>query len=120
MSVDKQLVKGTLKTVVLQILSKKDAHGYEIATKIKEISSDQFSITEGTLYPMLHSLVADGAIESNIEDTPGKRKRKVYKITAQGRKLLEDKKKQWLDFSSVMDNVMASFQSGVADEVDVN
>ncbi len=109
MSIDKQLLKGSIRMIVLQILSKSACHGYEISTRIKKMSSEKFSVTEGTLYPLLHSLQADSFITSEIE-LVGERKRKVYRLTSEGKKLLLKKKKEWADFSSVMDSLITPSQ----------
>lgn len=107
MGVDKQLMKGSMKIIVLQILAGAPSHGYGISTKVKKLSSGEISITEGTLYPLLHSLEADGFITSKLE-FQGDRKKKVYTLTEQGEKLLNDKKKEWKSFSKIIDGLLAS------------
>lgn len=107
MQIDKQLLKGCTKTLVLQLLSKKSMHGYELTTQLKTLSSGKLEVTEGTIYPMLHSLEADGAITS-VTLEQGKRTRKVYQITDQGRDLLKTKTKEWHDFQSMMEQLLAA------------
>jgi PadR family transcriptional regulator, regulatory protein PadR len=60
MAVNKELLKGTAKTLVLQLLSENEMHGYELLSQLKEKSKNLIEITEGTLYPLLHSLEEDG------------------------------------------------------------
>ena len=105
--IDKQLLKGSLKTVVLHLLSKQAMHGYQLSTELKKISDGNFTITEGTLYPLLHSLDADGFVKSIVEEGPSKRKRKIYILTELGMDALIDKKQQWLDYKVVMENLLA-------------
>ncbi len=107
MQVDKQLLKGCTKTIVLQLLSKKRMHGYELSVQLKTLSQGKIEVTEGTIYPLLHSLEADGAITSNIIEQ-GKRTRKVYEITAEGKKLLKTKIQEWQEFQSMMEQLLAA------------
>ena len=103
MTVDKELLKGCSKTIVLQLLSKKGMHGYELSQKLKQSTSGKIEITEGTLYPLLHALEADGSITSNWLHVVGQRRRKVYTITTKGKKLLKEKTKEWQEFLSTME-----------------
>lgn len=108
MQIDKQLLKGCTKTLVLQLLSKRNMHGYELSVQLKTLSQGKLEVTEGTIYPLLHSLEADGAISSRIEETQGKRTRKVYEITTNGRRLLKDKTKEWQEFQSMMEQLLTA------------
>lgn len=107
MQIDKQLLKGCTKTLVLQLLSKKEMHGYELCTSLKAVSLGKIEVTEGTIYPMLHTLEADGAIRSTVVEM-GKRQRKVYQITEEGRDLLKTKTKEWHDFKSMMEQLLSA------------
>ena len=58
-----ELIKGTLKTIVLKLLAdNKRMYGYEITQRVKELTLDKIQITEGALYPTLHALEEDGLI----------------------------------------------------------
>lgn len=107
MQVDKQLLKGCTKTLVLQVLSKRAMHGYELATQLKTLSDGKLEVTEGTIYPLLHTLEADGAIVASIIEI-GKRTRKVYAITDEGKKLLKTKTEEWQEFQSMMEKLLAA------------
>lgn len=102
MAVDKELFKGCSKAVVLQLLAKKKMHGYEISSKLKELSGGEIEITEGTLYPMLHGLESAGDIISSWEVSKGGRKKKVYQLTEAGREALKIRKQEWSHFLSTM------------------
>jgi PadR family transcriptional regulator, regulatory protein PadR len=107
MQINKQLLKGCTKTIVLQLLSKKNMHGYELSVQLKTLSAGKVEVTEGTLYPLLHSLEADGAISSTIIEQ-GKRTRKVYVITSEGKRLLKSKTEEWQEFQSMMEKLLAA------------
>ena len=82
----KELLKGTLKTIILNLLSEHGRmYGYEITQKVKTFSGGTILLTEGALYPALHKLEADGFLSTEKEHI-GKRVRKYYTLTAKGRK----------------------------------
>lgn len=94
----KELIKGTLKTIILKLLEDNDRmYGYEITQKVKELSNDKFLIKEGSLYPALHKLVADGLLETETESI-GKRVRVYYRLTTDGRKESTFKLKELQEF----------------------
>lgn len=107
MSINKELLKGSMKTVVLQMLKRKTMHGYELLATIKDMSGGKLEVTEGTLYPLLHSLEQDGFVEAVWEKGAGQRKRRVYEITKQGRKLLKDRTQELNEFMAVMGALIA-------------
>lgn len=80
----KELLKGTLKTIILKLLSENDRmYGYQITQKVKEITEGKINLTEGALYPALHKLEADGLLMTEKE-VVGNRVRKYYKLTKTG------------------------------------
>lgn len=81
-----ELLKGTLTTLILRLLSEhKRLYGYEITQLVKERSQEKVLIKEGSLYPALHKLEAEGLVVSE-EVYIGKRVRRYYKLTAPGKK----------------------------------
>jgi PadR family transcriptional regulator PadR len=77
----KELLKGTLKTIILKMLSESDSmYGYQITQKVKEITEGKIILTEGALYPALHKLEADGFLTTE-KQTVGNRVRKYYSLT---------------------------------------
>ncbi len=81
-----ELLKGTLQTIVLKLLSENGKmYGYEITKKVKELTKGQFELTEGALYPTLHKLEAQGNLSAETVQI-GKRLRKYYRLTESGEK----------------------------------
>jgi len=79
-----ELIKGTLSTLILRLLEeRKRMYGYEIAQCIKEMSDGKILVKEGSLYPALHKLEADGLL-SVEEEFIGKRVRRYYRLTEKG------------------------------------
>jgi PadR family transcriptional regulator, regulatory protein PadR len=76
--------KGSLNTIILHLLTTENRmYGYEIAQKVKELTSGEMQITEGAMYPALHKMEDDGLLESELEYI-GTRVRKYYKLTQKG------------------------------------
>lgn len=107
MAINKELLKGTAKTLVLQLLSEREMHGYELLTKLKEKSKNLIEITEGTLYPLLHTLEEDGFLTASWEKGASNRKRKVYAITPDGKKSLAIRSQELKEFVSVIQRFVA-------------
>lgn len=101
-----ELLKGTLQTIVLKVLKDNGRmYGYEITQRVKELSDDQILITEGALYPALHKLEAEGMLKTETENI-GKRVRKYYSLTPQGRNLVKERVNELVDFIKTMSNVL--------------
>ena len=83
---------GTLEMLILQTLGYARAlHGFEIAEAIATRSNEVFDVEEGSLYPALQRLLAQGFIEGDWGRTDGNRRARYYSITASGRKKLQAK-----------------------------
>ncbi len=80
-----KLMKGLLDLIVLQFLSSKPMHGYQIITKIRKTFGVYFG--PSTIYPLLNALEKNGYVESEW-NMNNERPRKVYKLTSEGHKLL--------------------------------
>ncbi|HMR55811.1 MAG TPA: helix-turn-helix transcriptional regulator [Cyclobacteriaceae bacterium] len=101
-----ELLKGTLQTIVLKVLKDHGRmYGYEITQRVKELSDERIMLTEGALYPALHKLEAEGMLKTETE-TIGKRVRKYYSLTPQGRNLVKERVSEFIDFIQTMGNVL--------------
>lgn len=97
-----ELLKGTLKTIVLKLLNDNDKmYGYEITQRVKELTGDKIQITEGALYPTLHALEKDGLVSTEIEYI-GKRQRKYYTISKSGKTKTQEKLSELTEFMETM------------------
>lgn len=97
-----ELIKGTLKTIVLKLLKEQGKmYGYEITQRVKELTNDKIQITEGALYPTLHLLEKNGEVETETEFI-GKRVRKYYTITPKGKITVDLKVNEFVDFVNTM------------------
>ncbi len=105
MRINKELSKGSNAMLVLSVISRRDMYGYQIIKVIGMSSESVFEMNEGTLYPILHSLEADKCLESYWCEAEGRR-RKYYKITEKGKKVLASKEKEWKEFSTAVGKVL--------------
>jgi len=97
-----ELIKGTLKTIVLkQLENNQRMYGYEITQRVKELTLDRIQITEGALYPTLHSLEAEGLVTTETEYI-GKRVRKYYSLSPKGKTKIDEKISELADFIETM------------------
>jgi len=96
MEINKDLVAASSTPIVLAILAEGDSYGYAILQRVKELSGGRLEWTDGMLYPVLHRLSRLGLVESRWEVAESGRRRKYYRITADGRKHLAEQRQQWL------------------------
>jgi PadR family transcriptional regulator PadR len=101
-----ELLKGTLKTIVLKLLSEnKRMYGYEITQTVKDLTGDKIQLTEGALYPTLHALEADGLVFTETEYI-GKRVRKYYSLSKNGKSKSKEKVKEFSEFMETMKSLL--------------
>ena len=97
-----ELIKGTLKTIVLkQLENNTRMYGYEITQRVKELSMQRIHITEGALYPTLHALEAEGLVTTETEYI-GKRVRKYYSLNQKGKTVIDEKISELSDFMNTL------------------
>ncbi len=102
-----QLLKGTFETIILKLLSeKKRMYGYEISQKVRELSEETINLTEGSLYPILHKLVEQGLLTTELEHS-GKRPRRYYRLTETGTITTRSKVKEFKRFVKTMGQILS-------------
>jgi DNA-binding PadR family transcriptional regulator len=89
------LLRGHTDTIVLKILTRGDAYGFEIYNRILERTGEQYELKETTLYSSYKRLEAEGCITSYWGDETQGARRKYYRITRAGQKLLEKNLEDW-------------------------
>jgi DNA-binding PadR family transcriptional regulator len=98
--------RGTF--LVLLALQEGPKHGYEIASHLKERSAGFFSLSFGALYPILHKLEKEGLIAGEWEDVGASKKKKVYTLTARGRKELSSERQRYQETVSAFSKLLGS------------
>src|SRR6185503_12049105 len=105
---DTGLPPGTLMMVVLRVLSRQPLHGYAIAQRIRQLSGDQLSVEEGSLYPALQKALANGWLKAEWTTSETGREVRSYRVTAKGVKQLETEQN---DYQRMADAIAAIFDA---------
>lgn len=105
MPIEAEQLKGHLDSLILAVLANEPLHGYAIIEQLKRRSGGALALPEGTVYPALHRLERGGLLKSEWSDEG--RRRRVYSLTARGRRELSDRRTSWRDFASTMEAVLA-------------
>ena len=100
-------LKGHLPTLVLSILASEPAHGYAVMPRLAERSRGAFELGQGAIYPLLYRLEAERLIRSKTQTVNGRRRR-VYALTAKGRRRLEVGRRRWRSFAAAVNAVLAT------------
>ena len=100
-----EMLKGHVAPLVLAILEAKARHGYEIMKTLEERSDGVFDLGQGTIYPLLYSLEDQGLIRGKERVVDGRR-RKVYSLTASGRRSLKKRIARWRIFQRAVDTFL--------------
>jgi len=102
----KELLKGTLQTIILKLLSENGRmYGYEITQKVKMMTESELILTEGALYPTLHKLEKQGLLITEKETVNG-RTRKYYALTPSGDEATTSKLAEFEHFMKVMQLIL--------------
>jgi PadR family transcriptional regulator PadR len=105
-AVQVQLKKGVLELCVLALLSRGDAYGYEIASRLAE----GIEMGEGTIYPLMRRMQADGLVDTYFVESSAGPSRKYYRLTEAGRTRFEIQKMEWAAFSAAVEAVLGGAQ----------
>ncbi|HKU25834.1 MAG TPA: PadR family transcriptional regulator [Candidatus Sulfotelmatobacter sp.] len=101
------LVQGTLDLLILKTLSLQAMHGWAIAKRIQQISSEVLQVQQGSLYPALHRLEQQGWVKAKWGESETARQAKFYSLTAAGRKQLESETADWKRLSTAINLVVS-------------
>ncbi len=97
-------VRGHLDGLVLAVLASGPAHGYALIELLRERSGGFFELSEGSVYPALHRLERTGLVASGWSETGGRRRR-VYELTARGRRAVAERRREWRSFATAVDAI---------------
>ncbi len=97
-----ELLQGTLDLLILKTLQTGPSHGWDIAQRIRQVSRDVLSVNQGSLYPALHRLEAQGRVASEWGASENNRRAKFYRLTAAGRRQLAAETENWERFSQAV------------------
>jgi PadR family transcriptional regulator, regulatory protein PadR len=94
--------RGALRALVLAALTEADLHGYALARRLEARAQGMLKIREGSLYPALHELELEGAIEAAWTRGPDGRRRRVYSLTRKGRRTARAARTEWIAIADML------------------
>ena len=106
MSKPTDLVQGTLDLLILKILALEPMHGWAIAQRIRQMSSDVLRVGQSALYPALHKLERQGWIKSTWKTSETNRRAKYYALTRAGRKAVAAEAANWERLSAAISGIV--------------
>lgn len=102
-AIEIQLKKGVLGLCVLALLSRGDSYAYEIASRLAR----DIGMGEGTIYPLMRRMQAEGLVETYLVESSAGPSRKYYRLTEAGRASLEAQGREWRGFVSAVEAILA-------------
>src|ERR1700709_792444 len=106
MSKPVSLVQGTLDLLILKTLALEPMHGWAVAQRIQQLSSDVLQVGQSALYPALHKLEQGGWLASEWKATEANRRAKYYTLTRSGRAALRKEAASWTRLSSAISAIV--------------
>ena len=100
------LLPGTLELLILKAVSLGPRHGYGVLKRIEQISGDRLRIEQGSLYPALYRMEAQGWIASDWGESENRRKTWYYRLTPSGRRRLEAEASKWRQLVDMMGDIL--------------
>src|SRR3954462_9125215 len=100
------LVQGTLDLLIMRTIATEQLHGWAIAQRIQLLSSDMLRVNQGSLYPALQRLERQGWIAADWGVSENNRRARFYRLTAPGRRRLEQERNDWERLSAAISLVM--------------
>jgi len=102
---DRELKKGSAELLILSLIEYRPRHGYEISKLIEQRSDGVVKFNVASFYPLLYRLEKRGFIEGRWVERAGQRKRRYYRLTAQGRTVLKSQRSAWADFVAAINRI---------------
>src|SRR5918992_5372812 len=102
---DRELKKGSAELVILSLVETRPRHGYEISQLIEQRSDGAIRFKVASLYPLLYRLERRGWIAGQWVEKEGQRRRRYYKLTRDGRKVLAEQRRGWQRFVAAINRI---------------
>jgi PadR family transcriptional regulator, regulatory protein PadR len=102
---DRELKKGSAELLILSLVEHRPRHGYEISKLIEERSDGVLRFNVASLYPLLYRLESRGWLDGRWVEKAGQRRRRYYRLTAEGKKVLASQRNTWREFVAAIDRV---------------
>jgi transcriptional regulator len=105
---DRELKKGSAELLILSLVEGRPRHGYEISKLIAARSDGVVRFNAASLYPLLYRLEKRGLLQGRWVETPGQRRRRYYRLTAAGKKILAQQRSTWEAFVTAINRIVGS------------
>ena len=105
-SIDRELLKGSLEVLLLDLLERGPMYGYQIVKEVRARSEGMLELKEGSLYPALHRLEQAGLIEGFWQRRDDGADRRYYRLTARGIEAAQEQRTAWRRFAAAVDGVL--------------
>jgi len=102
---DRELKRGSAEMMILSLLDEQPRHGYELLKLLEERSDGVLTFHIGSVYPILLRLDTHGWISGEKPEAEGGRRKRAYRITPAGRKVLEDQRRTWREMVLAIDRL---------------
>lgn len=102
---EQEVKRGSAELLILALVEDRPRHGYEMAKLIEQRSDGVLQFHVASLYPLLYRLEKRGLISGRWVEKPGQRRRRFYKLTAAGQKILNEQRQTWKEFFNALDRV---------------
>ena len=102
---DRELKKGSAELLILSLVEDRPRHGYEISKLIEARSDGLLKFNVASLYPLLYRLEKRGWIQGRWVEKAGQRRRRYYKLTTEGKKVLAAQRSGWRDFVEAISRI---------------
>ena len=102
---ERELKRGTAELLILALIEERQRHGYEIGQLIARRSHGAISFHITSLYPTLYRLEDGGLIEGRWVERPGQRRRRYYRLTPAGSRILARQRTTWQHFFAALNRV---------------
>jgi PadR family transcriptional regulator len=102
---DRELKKGSAELLILSLVEARQRHGYEIGKLIEARSNGTLRFSAAALYPLLYRLEKRGWLDGRWIEKTGQRRRRYYRLTASGKKMLAEQRSAWRTFVAAINRV---------------
>lgn len=102
---DRELKKGSAELLILSLVEDQPRHGYDIGSLIEQRSKGALKFNVASLYPLLYRLERRGWIQGRWVEKAGQRRRRYYRLTAEGKKVLAAQRDSWREFVEAINRI---------------
>lgn len=102
---DRELKKGSAELLILSLVENQPRHGYDIGSLIEQRSGGVLRFNVASLYPLLYRLEKRGWIQGRWVEKPNQRRRRYYRLTTEGKKVLAEQRSSWREFVEAINRI---------------